>query len=145
MRIRGETGWPVPALRGDEAQDLFVKRARDAHASLAFSTTDNAVIASICQRLDCIPLAIELAAARVPALVSTKFVLRQLATFRQRCSTLHLWRSLSGHTSSTPRPISSQSSKALVVAQHDVQQHPLTALEHIQATLPNSLSSSSRL
>ena len=68
MRNRGETVWPVPALRADEAQDLFVARARAAQASLDFSNTDNAVIARICQRLDGIPLAIELAAARVPAL-----------------------------------------------------------------------------
>lgn len=44
---------------------LFVERAQAAHRSFAPGTADFAVIASICRRLDGLPLAIELVAARV--------------------------------------------------------------------------------
>jgi predicted ATPase/DNA-binding XRE family transcriptional regulator len=68
MRIRGETVWLVPALRSEEANELFIKRARAADAQLEWSDYDTQHVADICRRLDGIPLAIELAAARVPSL-----------------------------------------------------------------------------
>ena len=68
MRIRGETVWLVPTLRSEEANALFIERAKAAHAQLEWSGDDTEYVADICRRLDGIPLAIELAAARVPAL-----------------------------------------------------------------------------
>lgn len=68
MRIRGETVWLVPALRSDEANRLFVERAQSADAQLEWSDDDTRHVANICRRLDGIPLAVELAAARVPSL-----------------------------------------------------------------------------
>jgi non-specific serine/threonine protein kinase len=58
----------VPALADSEATQLFVERARATDPS--FSPTDRTAeaIGRICQRLDGIPLAIELAAARVAVL-----------------------------------------------------------------------------
>jgi tetratricopeptide (TPR) repeat protein len=47
---------------------LFVSRARAAQATLRFSDEETQVIRDVCRRLDSLPLAIELAAARVPAL-----------------------------------------------------------------------------
>ena len=53
---------------GFEAVELFVRRARDAHAGFTLTETNTAVVASLVRRLDGLPLAIELAAARVRAL-----------------------------------------------------------------------------
>jgi predicted ATPase/class 3 adenylate cyclase/DNA-binding CsgD family transcriptional regulator len=66
----GEVSRRVPSLSlSDEAIELFVHRARQARPDLTTITDDNAgTIAKICQRLDGLPLAIELAAARVRAL-----------------------------------------------------------------------------
>ena len=67
--VPGEVSWRVPSLSlADEALALFTDRAR--HARPAFTLTDDnaAVVAEICTRLDGLPLAIELAAARVRAL-----------------------------------------------------------------------------
>src|SRR5262249_7075962 len=47
---------------------LFVERATEASATYRFSDDDAVDVADLCRRLEGIPLAIELAAARVPAL-----------------------------------------------------------------------------
>ena len=47
---------------------LFIERAREASAGYRFSDEDAPAVAELCRRLDGIPLAIELAAARVPVL-----------------------------------------------------------------------------
>jgi predicted ATPase/class 3 adenylate cyclase len=67
LGIAGEGTWPVPSLEigpGSSASTLFVERAHSAAPDFDPSA-DAAVIAEICRRLDGIPLAIELAAARV--------------------------------------------------------------------------------
>jgi len=99
LRLPGETLWSVPPLsvpdmqsadsdllRGNEAISLFVDRA--ARADPAFATTDAVIrdVAQVCQRLDGIPLAIELAASRV-RLLSVKEILGNLE---------HLFRLLTG-------------------------------------------------
>jgi non-specific serine/threonine protein kinase len=52
-------------LERAEATRLFLERARAARAELAVTAGDAAAIAQVCRRLDGLPLAIELAAARV--------------------------------------------------------------------------------
>ena len=67
--VAGEVSWRVPSLSLDsEALALFTDRAR--HARPDFTRTDDnaATVGEICRRLDGVPLAIELAAARVRAL-----------------------------------------------------------------------------
>jgi predicted ATPase/DNA-binding CsgD family transcriptional regulator len=67
--VTGEVTWRVPSLSvTDEAVELFGDRARRARAD--FRVTDEEVlrIGEICRRLDGLPLAIELAAARVRAM-----------------------------------------------------------------------------
>ncbi|MFN8634745.1 MAG: tetratricopeptide repeat protein [Chloroflexota bacterium] len=86
LRCEGELLWRVPSLStppadptstvgggpaeldGYEAVQLFVARARAARPQFDLSSHTAPVVARICARLDGIPLAIELAAARVPHL-----------------------------------------------------------------------------
>ena len=66
LRVGGETIWPVPPLAPDDAVHLFVGRARASGAPVGLDD-EHDVIADICARLDGLPLAIELAAARTRA------------------------------------------------------------------------------
>src|SRR6202045_4026081 len=67
--VAGEVSWRVPSLSlADEAIELFTDRARLAQTSFNLTDDKAVVVAEICRRLDGIPLAIELAAARVRAL-----------------------------------------------------------------------------
>jgi len=52
-------------LRRSEAGRLFIERARTARADFVVDSDDALVVARICERLDGIPLALEMAAARV--------------------------------------------------------------------------------
>ena len=67
--VAGEVTWRVPSLAlEDEAIELFTDRAQRARPGFRVATDDKALVAEICRRLDGMPLAIELAAARVRAL-----------------------------------------------------------------------------
>jgi predicted ATPase len=81
LRAEGEWVYPVPPLTvpseghpdGEDpvrygAVRLFGERARAAAATFAHEPRSAAMIAGICRRLDGIPMAIELAAARAAAL-----------------------------------------------------------------------------
>jgi non-specific serine/threonine protein kinase len=66
LRLTGEHDFPVPPLSvGSEAVSLFVARARAVRADFALTAANAAEVAEICRRLDGLPLAIELAAARL--------------------------------------------------------------------------------
>ncbi|HEX8411338.1 MAG TPA: BTAD domain-containing putative transcriptional regulator [Thermoanaerobaculia bacterium] len=66
LGVAGEHVWPVPPIAPNEAVQLFAERA--AAVDPTFTLSDPAIIDEICRRLDGIPLAIELAAARVRVL-----------------------------------------------------------------------------
>jgi predicted ATPase/DNA-binding winged helix-turn-helix (wHTH) protein len=81
LRVAGEWVFSVPPLAvpteessGNEspllygAVQLFVERARAAQSHFVLDSNNADVIATVCRRLDGIPLAIELAAARIAAL-----------------------------------------------------------------------------
>jgi len=88
LRVDGEHVWPVPPLslppEGStmleigraEAVILFGQKARQADPRFEISASNAREVAVICRRLDGLPLAIELAAARVAAL--------DLATIREQ-------------------------------------------------------------
>jgi len=81
LGLRDETVWPVPPLSGPphgrppveelegyESVRLFVERARSREPGFTVDPENMRAVAEICRRLDGIPLAIELAAARVGTL-----------------------------------------------------------------------------
>jgi predicted ATPase/class 3 adenylate cyclase len=65
LGINGETVYRVPSLKDDEATRLFVERATKTEPRFHLTKGNASFIAQICSRLDGIPLAIELAAARI--------------------------------------------------------------------------------
>jgi predicted ATPase/class 3 adenylate cyclase/DNA-binding NarL/FixJ family response regulator len=69
IRVPGEVAWPVPSLSvSGEAITLFTDRARHVRPDFVVTDANSTTVIEICRRLDGIPLAIELAAARVRAL-----------------------------------------------------------------------------
>jgi len=65
LGLAGEAIWRVPSLDMDLGVELFVQRAQSARPGFQPSEAESLAIADIVTRLDGIPLAIELAAARV--------------------------------------------------------------------------------
>jgi predicted ATPase/DNA-binding SARP family transcriptional activator/DNA-binding CsgD family transcriptional regulator len=82
LGVPGENPWPVPplslppaerpatpsALANSEAVQFFVDRARWRRPAFAVTEANAAAVAAICRRLDGIPLALKLAAARLAVL-----------------------------------------------------------------------------
>jgi predicted ATPase len=71
LGVQGEQVWPLRSLRLDEglsgtseAVELFATRARSADSGFLLDDENLPAVAEVCRRLDGIPLAIELAAAR---------------------------------------------------------------------------------
>jgi predicted ATPase/class 3 adenylate cyclase len=64
LRLPGEQAYPVPPLEPRDGMMLFVSRARAAHPG--FVSTEE--VTELCARLEHLPLALELAAARVRVL-----------------------------------------------------------------------------
>ena len=65
LNVGGEVVQRVPPLGSSEAVRLFIDRARLSRLDFELNATNASAVSQICQRLDGIPLAIELAAARV--------------------------------------------------------------------------------
>ena len=77
LRITGEHGYPVPPLDVASGVALFEDRARSLRPDLVLTDEARASILAICERLGGLPLAIELAAARV-RLLSPALILERL-------------------------------------------------------------------
>ena len=96
LRVRGETAWRVPPLElpglltelsdQDMAEHgairLFTERAAAVRPGFALSTENIDVVVRLCRTLDGIPLAIELAAARVRALSVEQIAARLVDRFQ---------------------------------------------------------------
>lgn len=90
LGVAGENSYPVPALTvpdagqratpdtlvQSEAVRLFVERAAAVRPDFALTEGNAAAVAQICRRLDGIPLALELAAARTRALTAEQIAAR---------------------------------------------------------------------
>ncbi len=70
LGVEGERIVPVPPLGVPEATELFVDRARAGRPDFDPDREPVGTVAEICRRLDGLPLAIELAAARMRAMTS---------------------------------------------------------------------------
>lgn len=68
LGVPGEVVCPIPPLDEASAVELFVERARAAAPGFTLAAEDAGTVATLCRRLDGIPLALELAATRVRAL-----------------------------------------------------------------------------
>jgi len=73
---------PLERLAEVEAVQLFIQRARAAKADFAITDENGRTVAQLCKRLDGLPLAIELAAARVPLLAPRQMLARLDDRFR---------------------------------------------------------------
>ncbi|MDX1691801.1 MAG: adenylate/guanylate cyclase domain-containing protein [Acidimicrobiia bacterium] len=83
LMIGGERLWRVPSLRsGDDAVELFAERARHVRPGFDLDDENRATIAAICSRLDGIPLAIELATARLKVFAPAQIAERLDDRFR---------------------------------------------------------------
>ena len=82
LGVPGEISWRVPPLVPSEGARLFQDRAALARPGFALDQEGLATIESICQRLDGIPLAIELAAARVRVMPPEEILKRLEHRFR---------------------------------------------------------------
>ena len=90
LRVGGEVTWRTPSLALPDLQALppldrlaelesvrlFVERARDAAPGFVLDETTAPAVAEICVRLDGMPLALELAAARTSALAPAQIAAR---------------------------------------------------------------------
>ena len=65
LRLRGEHEFPVPPLELPSATALFWERAHAVRPELELDVETAALVTEICRKLDGLPLALELAAARV--------------------------------------------------------------------------------
>jgi predicted ATPase/DNA-binding CsgD family transcriptional regulator len=68
LGVLGEAAMRVPSLEERDAVRLFVERAQAARSGFVLTPESEEAVAEVCRRLDGIPLAIELAAARVRVL-----------------------------------------------------------------------------
>jgi predicted ATPase/DNA-binding SARP family transcriptional activator/Tfp pilus assembly protein PilF len=68
LHVSGEQVFSVAPLAEDDAVDLFVQRARLLDPTFALTPPTETDAREVCRRVDCLPLAIELAAARVRTL-----------------------------------------------------------------------------
>jgi predicted ATPase/DNA-binding SARP family transcriptional activator len=71
LRLSGEHEYPLPPLHVDEAVTLFADRARGANPHFTLGDEDTDAVQELCARLEGLPLAIELAAARSKLLSPT--------------------------------------------------------------------------
>lgn len=83
LGLPGERRWPIPPLRmPDDAVRLFVDRAIAARPNFELDEAGTRVVETICTRLDAMPLAIELAAARTTILTPEQILAHLEDRFR---------------------------------------------------------------
>jgi predicted ATPase/DNA-binding CsgD family transcriptional regulator len=74
LGVSGETVWRLDPLQAQAGHRLFVERARQREPEFIPDAAADATIAELCERLDHLPLAIELAAARVAIMLPAEIL-----------------------------------------------------------------------
>ena len=82
LAVAGESLWPLLPLAPDDASELFMARARAIAPFFHADEASKATVRMICARLDGLPLAIELAAARMRAFTPADVLARLDDRFR---------------------------------------------------------------
>lgn len=82
LNVSSEISWLVPPLVSKEAVQFFVDRAQATLPGFALDDDNAGAVVEICRRLDGMPLAIELAAARVRVLTPKQIAERLDDAFR---------------------------------------------------------------
>jgi predicted ATPase/DNA-binding CsgD family transcriptional regulator len=77
LGVPGEAQWPVSSMRAADALRLFAARAALVRPDFTVGATNADLVRQICERIDHMPLAIELAAARMGVMTEEE-ILRQL-------------------------------------------------------------------
>ena len=76
LHTAGEVDWRIPSLTAAAAERLFAERASSVSSRFSLSEENAGAVAEVCRRVDGIPLAIELAAARVGVLAPAQIAER---------------------------------------------------------------------
>lgn len=75
LRVEGEVSYRVPSLSlSDEAVEMFCYRAQRVRPDFRLTDDNSAAVTEICKRLDGLPLAIELAAARLRSMTLDEII-----------------------------------------------------------------------
>ena len=82
LRVPAEHTYEVRPLLTDAAVQLFGELLAQHHGGFTVTASDVADVAELCDRLDCLPLAIELAAARARSMPLEELVARLNERFR---------------------------------------------------------------
>jgi predicted ATPase/DNA-binding CsgD family transcriptional regulator len=82
LNVPGELSWRVPPLRQPDAVRLFLARAALSRTGIKVDGLNKQRVADLCQRLDGLPLALELAAVRLRAMSLEEIVARLEDRFR---------------------------------------------------------------
>lgn len=82
LGIAGEVVWRVPPLTAEDAAELLRQRARAVNPKFVVTEDNRGWVDEVCRRLDAIPLALELAAARLGTLSVDQLAQRLDQRFR---------------------------------------------------------------
>lgn len=89
LDLQAETLVEVAPLSPEESHELFVTLGKSKHAAFTATAENARDLQALCKRLEGIPLAVELAAARVATLTPRELLLRLRERFRLLQSTAH--------------------------------------------------------
>ncbi|MFJ8886009.1 ATP-binding protein [Streptomyces sp. NPDC102402] len=82
LRVDGELTFPLAPMTDDDALELFARRAAAVRPGFRLTEEERETARELCRRLDCIPLALELAAGRLRALTMEQVLHRLDDRFR---------------------------------------------------------------